>query len=88
MKKRKDFNPLERFRSWNRKKHNRFNWIAGSYMTKLGYDLEEIDSNQKLYVIRNILLDYIWCIRENFLGIARRIAYGAAKKLGLTKHSN
>lgn len=75
-KKEKKFNPLARFSNWNRKKHDRFNWIAGSYMKKLGYTLEDSNSNTRLYEIKNKLLDSIWKIKTKYFvqfDISRRI---------------
>ena len=79
----KDFNPLARFSNWDRKKHERFNWIAGRYMSRLGYDIEAISSNRHLYVIRNRFFDLKRILRKICLRSVRRIAYGA-KKFGLT----
>lgn len=31
------FNPTARFSHWNRKQHERFNWLAGHYMSRFGY---------------------------------------------------
>lgn len=53
VKKSTDFNPLKRYAGWSRWKHYRFNWMAGSYSRKLGYDLEFTD---------NIILFYLYNI--------------------------
>src|SRR4030095_9759540 len=53
------FNPLARFNHWNRKKHRRFNWIAGRYMSEFGYDLKPVRSSKYLNIIQNKLLDYL-----------------------------
>lgn len=79
----KDFNPVARFSNWDRKKHERFNWVVGRYMSKLGYDIEVISSNRHLYVTRNRLFDLKWILRIICLRIVKKIAYGA-KKFGLT----
>ena len=54
-----DFNPLARFSNWNKHRHERFNWIAGEQMEKLGYELNEFSGNQQLYAIKNKLADKI-----------------------------
>lgn len=64
----KDFNPLTRFSNWDRKRHERFNWIAESQMSRLGYDIEAISSNRYLSVIRNRFLDAKWALRR--IGLA------------------
>ncbi|MGD9009939.1 MAG: sulfotransferase [Desulfobacteraceae bacterium] len=56
-KKAKDFDPLSRFKNWDKKRHERFNWIAGSLMAEFGYDIKQVTSNRFLYVARNWLMD-------------------------------
>jgi sulfotransferase family protein len=78
----KEFKPLERFSNWDKKKHERFNWIAGRYMSKFGYDLEATTSNRYLYVIRNRFLDTKWILRKIFLAyfkIVTKLATGDKK---------
>jgi hypothetical protein len=55
----KDFNPLERWRNWDRARHDRFNWIAGDYMEAFGYELQ-YNSNQSIWEARNRALDVKW----------------------------
>ena len=57
VKKGDDFNPLNRFDNWNKKRHERFNWIAGITMSHFGYDLEPITLNSWLYKGKNRFLD-------------------------------
>jgi hypothetical protein len=74
----KDFNPLTRFSNWDSKRHERFNWIAGSHMSRLGYEMEVISSNRYLYIIRNRFFDVKWTLRRICLAclkIVRKIAY-------------
>lgn len=52
-----DFNPLTRFRHWDRHRHERFNWIAGEQMERLGYQLIEFKYHPRFYLIRNKLFD-------------------------------
>lgn len=52
-----EFNPLSRFEEWERRKHERFNWIAGQQMIEFGYELNEFNGNRLLYVIGNKLAD-------------------------------
>lgn len=59
MEKKMDFNPLARFSNWDRKRHERFNWIAGKQMTRLGYELVVFSENKQFSVIRNKFRDLI-----------------------------
>jgi hypothetical protein len=52
-----DFNPLTRFSNWDRRRHERFNWVAGEQMVKLGYELIEFRGSQHIYAIKNKLID-------------------------------
>ena len=52
-----DFNPLARFKDWDNKRHNRFNWIAGQSMTRFGYELQETNDNTHASITRNRLYD-------------------------------
>lgn len=72
IEKKSDFNPLARFGNWDRKKHERFNWIAGEEMAKLGYELELIQTNKQLYFIENQLSDFIIHLKTSGLRIVRK----------------
>lgn len=58
-----DFNPLARFSHWNKKKHERFNWIAGDSLSVLGYCAKTRGTKQYLYSMWNTLLDLTWHVR-------------------------
>ena len=60
----KNFNPLERWRNWDRAKHERFNWIAGHSMEAFGYELQQYNSNQSIWETRNRALDLKWQARS------------------------
>lgn len=51
------FNPVERARTWKRKMHERFNWIAGEELEQLGYVRNNASRNQLLWNLWNIALD-------------------------------
>ncbi|MEM6738095.1 MAG: sulfotransferase [Cyanobacteria bacterium P01_F01_bin.150] len=54
-----EFSPLERWSSWSRYKHERFNWIAGKNQKKLGYKLKEYTLwNKGLWIAINLILDF------------------------------
>lgn len=44
-----DFNPLERWSYWSRARHERFNWIAGKYLTYFGYEKKVYSANRFLW---------------------------------------
>ena len=59
-----DFNPLERWRTWDRERHDRFNWIAGYYMEAFGYELKQDKTNRSFSETRNRALDLRWQARS------------------------
>ena len=52
-----NFNPLERWKSWEPGLHKRFNWIAGDCMQELGYELKREHTNSFLSNVINNILD-------------------------------
>jgi len=70
--KKRDFNPLLRFSNWDRKKHERFNWIAGQQMTEIGYELNLIKNKRALCIIRNKFFDLKMILRTNSSNIVRK----------------
>jgi protein-tyrosine sulfotransferase len=52
-----DFRPLERWSHWNRAQHERFNWIAGSWLEYFGYEVKAYRGNRWLWTIWNVVLD-------------------------------
>ena len=59
-----DFNPLERWRNWDKAMHARFNWIAGHDMEAFGYEIERDNTNQWWRDMRNRALDLRWQVRS------------------------
>jgi hypothetical protein len=58
-----DFKPLARASGWSRSTHERFSWIAGEKLAKLGYG--EMTYERKLsWFLRNRLLDLTWALKE------------------------
>ena len=66
--KKADFDPLARFANWDRKKQERFNWIAGQDMTRLGYDLDLIKGNKRLYAVKHTLMDMKKFLKDMITG--------------------
>lgn len=55
-----DFDPTSRFRRWNRAKHERFNWVAGRYLKRFGYQETRHAGNRLLWSVWNLILDAGW----------------------------
>jgi len=52
-----DFDPLARANSWTRSQHERFNWIAGDQLEKLGYERKTFFGQNLIWRIRNQVKD-------------------------------
>ncbi len=65
-----EFNPLARAMHWDRKKHERFNWVAGRPMVELGYTLDETVGSAP---VRNRLLDAGWKLRSLVAALYRAV---------------
>jgi len=57
----KEFNPLARFKDWDDKKHERFNWIGGKYLEEFGYKMKP--SRSTFCLLRNLILDLVFKIK-------------------------
>ena len=56
--KRKEFSPLERFHSWSRAKHERFNWLVDDEnLDYFGYKKKSFNTHRHLWSFWNICLD-------------------------------
>jgi protein-tyrosine sulfotransferase len=66
-----DFNPLARWSHWKRAQHERFNWIAGDYLTALGYEKKVYLTNRWFWITWNYLLD--WLPIESSVGLCQKI---------------
>jgi hypothetical protein len=63
------FDPLDRFAEWSPARHQRFNWIAGREMERLGYSLVATGPLSVWERLRHRALDGWWT-----LGVLRRTA--------------
>jgi hypothetical protein len=52
------FDPVKRWRGWDRRRHERFNWVAGRWQRQLGYDLVESAGLRFIWSSRNRALDF------------------------------
>ena len=66
-----NFNPVERWASWSRAKHERFNWLAGDYLEPFGYTRKTYSGGRPLWEVWNFLLDVLHA--DGMLWTARRI---------------
>jgi hypothetical protein len=60
------FDPLQRWQHWPRRRHERFNWLAGAYMQQLGYPLKQFQNQRHLWQAWNILQDRRWAWQARF----------------------
>lgn len=60
MDKTQEFDPMKRWGHWRRAQHERFNWIAGEYLVRLGYTKQTYPENQKMWDLWNVVLDIKW----------------------------
>jgi hypothetical protein len=65
------FDPLERWSHWSRAQHERFNWIAGDYLSLMGYAPEIQHTNRRLYTARNIAMDWWRKLRSGLMWVIR-----------------
>ena len=79
-----DFNPLARHHHWSRKRHERFNWIAGDYLSRFGYTQKTYPHHRFLWTIWNIILDIHWGLKKGMHSILRKVL----KKNIQKKHSD
>jgi hypothetical protein len=63
VKKTSDFNPIDRWNKWERKLHERFNWIAGGYLKQFGYRPRTYEREEKFWRNWNRLQDLKWKVR-------------------------
>lgn len=71
VEKTKDFDPLKRWKKWDKRKHDRFNWVAGEAQVKLGYSLCQTKPIRFPLSLKFRVMDWMWkhkvllrCIRR------------------------
>lgn len=62
-----EFKPKTRWKHWSQARHCRFNWIAGDYMTQLGYEPEVIEREPLLSTLQNQIADQQWRLVSWFM---------------------
>jgi hypothetical protein len=73
-----DFAPKERWRSWTRGMHERFEWIAGDQLRSFGYRTVVPPVTGSRDAIRHGILDILWRSRS----VARTAVYLTRVKVG------
>lgn len=58
-----EFQPVKRWGKWDRKLHERFNWINGKYLDQFGYRTETYKGKQRFWKYWNLQLDMKWKAR-------------------------
>lgn len=71
-KKKKEFDPVSRFKNWSKGRHCRFNKIAGADMVRLGYELEPMNGNRYLRQAKHGILDIGWLMMRTYRAGLRR----------------
>ena len=66
-----DFRPLERWTDWPRSLHERFNWLAGEQLRRLGYEPTVAADGASRWRVWNQWRDVSWAARR-FHGKVRR----------------
>jgi hypothetical protein len=59
-----EFDPLSRWHHWSRGRHERFNWIAGLFLQRFGYEPVRFDGYQAFWALANRFLDFRWWIKS------------------------
>lgn len=66
-----DFQPLQRWRNWDRARHERFNWIASKQLKAFSY--EPILGGGFSWTVYNLILDSVWPFRQILRKAFRKI---------------
>ena len=75
-----EFNPLARADHWNRKTHERFNWLAADCLKAFGYEPHTNSSNHLVWLVWNRLMDFRWSVIVRLQRLKVSI-YSAARSL-------
>jgi hypothetical protein len=59
----RDFNSVRRFAHWDRRLHERFDWLAGDQLERLGYQRVLFGDATRASTYRNRALDAVWPVR-------------------------
>lgn len=83
VEKTEEFNPLERWSHWDLARHERFNWIAGANLERLGYEPVRLHDRGIRGTVRNRVLDLKSDLRRLGASLPRRLPAlrGAVKRL-------
>jgi protein-tyrosine sulfotransferase len=73
-----DFDPTERWRAWDRERHDRFEWIAGKQLRFFGYRGVVELAQEPYAVVTHRVRDWAWHSRVTI----RRLTYHARVRVG------
>lgn len=73
VKKTPDFDPLARASEWTRATHERFNWIAGHQLVRLGYTQTLYRRHNHAWTIWNEAMDLKWLARQMWRRLLPRL---------------
>jgi hypothetical protein len=92
VKKTSDFNPIGRWKNWDRRMHERFNWIAGQYLTEFGYEVKYYTNHQRAWRTYNRVVDATGKHRPHELmpswiwEFVKKAGYGLFRLAGVDAH--
>jgi protein-tyrosine sulfotransferase len=84
------FDPRSRWRAWTPELHQRFDWIGGRQLRRLGYDQSPPSAHGPGQVLRHYLLDWRWQTRSIASRSRRRLGTASRplrQRLGLIRGS-
>jgi len=87
-----DFKPICRWESWDRLMHERFNWIAGQYLTDFGYEMRSYANHRLTWGMYNRVVDAIGKHRPDeqmpswIWEFLKKAGYGLFRLAGVDAH--
>lgn len=83
IQKTKNFNPLARWNRWSRPMHERFNWIAETYLEQFGYEPTQFGGNRLAWTMWNLLMDVKWLLWSliRFVCLATILRWTCARRI-------
>lgn len=76
----RNFNPIRRWGNWDRRMHERFNWLAGQYLTEFGYEIESYSRHRRAWRMYNRAVDTVG--KCGLSGLMPQFIWKLVKKAG------